>query len=204
MDLLRAALGSLALALLCLAAGFFWGRETAPEPEVRYIDRPVKSGSLDLSGAIPKSSLEPPKITLKYVFIPLGDSVETKGVLGPETEAVDTLQSLWETARDWNTLRSYRQTLFDNPEDGRMEVSFTVQYNRPGEVQWDYAPVPMKVIRDTRKKDLSPFIRASASTLGTAGIGGGLRVKSWALDISYLRDFRHRQNGAAIGVSYSF
>lgn len=204
MDLLRAALGSLALALLCLAAGFFWGRGTAPEPEVRYIDRPVKSGSLDLSGAIPKSSLEPPKITLKYVFIPLGDSVETKGVLDPETEAVDTLQSLWETARDWNTLRSYRQTLFDNPEDGRMEVSFTVQYNRPGEVQWDYAPVPMKVIRDTRKKDLSPFVRASASTLGTAGIGGGLRVKSWALDISYLRDFRHRQNGAEIGVSYSF
>lgn len=204
MDLLRAALGSLALALLCLAAGFFWGRRTAPEPEVRYIDRPVKSGSLDLSGAIPKSSLESPKITLKYVFIPLGDSVETKGVLGPETEAVDTLQSLWETARDWNTLRSYRQTLFDNPEDGRMEVSFTVQYNRPGEVQWDYAPVPMKVIRDTRKKDLSPFVRASVSTLGTAGIGGGLRVKSWALDISYLRDFRHQQNGAAIGVSYSF
>ena len=85
-----------------------------------------------------------------------------------------------------------------------MEVSFTVQYNRPGEVRWDYAPVPMKVIRDTRKKDLSPFVRASASTLGTAGIGGGLRVNSWALDISYLRDFRHRQNGAAIGVSYSF
>lgn len=204
MDLLRAALGSLALALLCLTAGFFWGRRTAPEPEVRYIDRPAKSGSLDLSEAIPKSSLEPPKITLKYVFIPLRDSVETKGVLAPETEAVDTLQSLWETARDWNTLRSYRQTLFDNPEDGRMEVSFTVQYNRPGEVQWDYAPVPMKVIRDTRKKDLSPFVRASASTLGTAGIGGGLRVKSWALDISYLRDFRHQRNGAAIGVSYSF
>lgn len=209
---MRTALSSLTLAAICLAAGFFWGRRTAPEPEVRYIDRPMKSGSLDLSGATPKSSLKPSKLSLKYVFIHSGDSVETRGVLSPETgmvltpetESVDTPQSLWETARDWNTLRTYRETLFDNPEDGRMEVSFTVQYNRPGRVQWDYAPVPMKVIRGTRKKDLSPFVRASASTLGTAGIGGGLRVKSWALDISYLRDFRHRQNGAAIGVSYSF
>lgn len=204
MDVLRTALGSLVLAAICLAAGFFWGRRTAPEPEVHYIERPGKSGSIDLSGAVPKSSLESPNTILKYVFIPSRDSVENRRVLGPETEAVDTLWSLWETARDWNTLRAYRQTLFDNPEDGRMEVSFTVQYNRPGEVQWDYTPVPMKVMRDTRKKELSPFVRVSASTLGTAGIGGGLRIGSWAFDASYLRDFQHQKNGAAIGISWSF
>ena len=212
MDLLRTALSSLTLAAICLAAGFFWGRRTAPEPEVRYIDRPMKSGSLDLSGATPKSSLKPSKLSLKYVFIHSGDSVETRGVLSPETgmvltpetESVDTPQSLWETARDWNTRRSYRQTLFDDPDNGRMEVSFTVQYNRPGEVQWDYAPVPIKVICDTRKKKLSPFVRMSVSTLGTAGIGGGLRVGSWAFDASYLVDFRGRRNGAEVGVSYYF
>lgn len=216
MDVLRMALGSLALAAICLVAGFFWGRRTAPEPEVCYIERPVKSGSIDLSGVTPKSSLKPSlkpsELSLKYVFIHLRDSGETKGVLSPETDrvsrpqtaGVDTLQSLWETARDWNTLRTYRETLFDNPEDGRMEVSFTVQHNRPGRVQWDYAPVPMKVIRGTRKRELSPFIRVSASTLRTAGIGGGLRVGSWAFDASYLRDFQHQKSGVAIGVSWSF
>lgn len=204
MDVLKTALSSLALAFACLAVGFFLGRKTVPEPEIRYVERPRNSGSLDFSKLTPKTSLEASKPLLKYVFIPLADSVETRGALGPKTEARDTLSSLWETVKDWNTLRSYSQTLFDDPDNGKLDLSFTVQYNKPGEIHWNYAPVPMKIIRDTRKKELSPFIRASVSTLGTAGIGGGIRGKSWAFDVSYLRDFQHQRNGAAIGVSYSF
>lgn len=204
MDVLKTALGLLALAFVCLMAGFFLGRKTVPEPEIRYVERPQSSGSLDFSKLSPKTSIEATKPLLKYVFIPLADSVETKGVLGPKSEALDTLSSLWETAKDWNTLRTYNETLFDDPDNGKLDLSFTVQYNKPGEVHWNYAPVPMKIVRATRETRLSPFIRVSASTLGTAGVGGGLRVGSWAFDASYLRDFQHQRNGAAIGVSYSF
>lgn len=204
MDVLKTALRLLALAFACLVAGFFLGRKTVPEPEIRYVERPQNSGSLDFSRLSPKTSLEAPKPLLKYVFIPLADSVESRGVLGPKSEALDTLSSLWETAKDWNTLRTYNETLFDDPDNGKLDLSFTVQYNKPGEVHWNYAPGAMKIVHNPRNKKMSPFVRVSVSTLGTAGIGGGLRVGSWAFDTSWLRDFQRQKNGVSVGVSYSF
>lgn len=202
MDLLRKSVLVLLALALSFGAGVFIGHG-GRQTEVRYVTRPTISGKVEGIDLQPKTPLERPKKEWVYVFVPSPDSLKNEGVLDPEKAGIDTLKTLWTTVGDWNKKREYAQILFDTPELGRMELLATVQHNKLTGAQWNYTPVARTIYKDGGKS-MKPFVRASGSTLGYFGIGGGLQFKKWSVDISYLNSFVGGQKGLEFGVIYSF
>ncbi|QIK61485.1 hypothetical protein G7050_17190 [Dysgonomonas sp. HDW5A] len=55
----------------------------------------------------------------------------------------DTINGKIDTAgiiADWVLKRDYRQTLFDN-NNGKLDIDFTVQYNKPSDLRYFYIPI---------------------------------------------------------------
>ena len=210
MDLLKRIVFALALAIVAGAIGYVWGRQDAPEPEVRYVTKNSVSGGLDLSNLAPIEAISPPKSSLKWVYIPPEEKAQNEGVLGPKTPGdslqIDTLGSVRATIEDWNTRRTYSRTLFSDVENGTLDLSFSVQYNRPQQFDWSYTPPATPVVIPKPKKTTlwGPYLRASVNTLGGVGVGAGVFINHVGVDVSYLHDFRGQSSGIGIGVIYKF
>ena len=210
MDVLKRIVFALALVIVAGAIGYVWGRHDAPKPEVRYITKNTVSGGLDLSNLAPIETISPPKSTLKWIYIPIEEKAQNEGVLGPKTPGdspqIDTLESIRATVEDWNTLRTYSRTLFSDAKNGTLDLIFSVQYNRPQQFEWSYTPPVTPVVTVSRKKATTwgPYLRASANTLGSAGVGAGIFINHVGIDVSYLHDFRGRSSGIGVGVIYKF
>lgn len=203
MDILKYCLNTLLLACVFTGIGFLWGKSKRSDPVVTYVERPRIGGKTDLWSLLPKTSIEPGEKEIQYVFMPLRDSVRNRGVLGRENEGIDTLQAMKATVLDWNTRRDYSHTLFDDPEIGKMDLTFSIQYNKLGDLEWGFTPV-QKIVNPAPSPRLSPFVRASVTTLGVVGLGGGVRSGAWGFDLSIIRDTHRGQNGVELGIAYSF
>lgn len=210
MDVLKRIVFALALAIVAGTIGYVWGRHDAPEPEVRYITKNTVSGGLDLSNLAPIEAISPPKSSLKWIYIPPEEKAQNEGVLGPKTPGdspqIDTLESIRATVEDWNTLRTYSRTLFSDAENGTLDLSFSVQYNKPQQFDWAYTPpaTPVVVTKPKKATTWRPYLRASANTLGGVGVGAGIFISHVGVDVSYLHDFRGRFSGIGVGVIYKF
>lgn len=103
--------------------------------------------------------------------------------------------------RDWITERQYQLTLFDSPELGKFTIYPTVQYNKLQPVRYEFVPI-QKIQYKTPV--WQPFFSASYSTMGYAGVGGGLFYHNIGLEYQYLKGLKNIDNGHIIGLKYKF
>jgi hypothetical protein len=109
-------------------------------------------------------------------------------------EVVDTAAII----RDYELKRSYQTQLFDN-QYGRLGVSLSMQYNRLGELSYEFIPVTRVLYRE---RVWRPFVFASYGSLGFIGLGGGLYYNSWGIGVQYVTDLKG--NGFGVSVYRSF
>lgn len=119
--------------------------------------------------------------------VPIG-SVEP----GPERDA-----AIEAALVDWNTKRSYSGELFNDPRAGKLKYNFDVQFNRAGEIGYQFEPAPAPKPR-TR---LRPTIGGEYYTNGQYTFGGGVQYGAFGLNVRALRLPKSAEGrGLALGV----
>jgi hypothetical protein len=171
---------------VCLAAGliggFITGRKTIKET-IKYVREEAVTGTIERIEPVridmPETSVLPSRIDTVFV-----DKVMYT------REIVDTAAII----ADYEIKRSYATQLFDN-QYGKLNLSLSTQYNRLGNVSYEFIPVTKMVYRE---RVWRPFAMVSFSSLGTVGLGGGMFYKSAGLGVQYVTDFK--RNGIGISV----
>ena len=171
---------------ICLVAGFFIGRKTISTEVTAYIPQKPISGHII---PVPVSESKP-----KNPELPMRDTVYLPG--DPVIQVVDTAKII----EDYQLLRKYSEMLFDN-EYGSFKLNSEVQYNKLQVTDYKFIPI-QKVTTISKKKVFTPYIRASYSTLGHLGAGGGIYYYDLGIDIQYQTDFNKK--GIEIGTNYKF
>ena len=78
-----------------------------------------------------------------------------------DVPTVDREGTLKSTIEDWNLIRDYKRTLFDN-ESGKLAVELSVQYNELKHLTYAYTPVRERVMI-VKKSVWVPFVSASST-----------------------------------------
>jgi hypothetical protein len=177
---------------LCLAigtvAGFLAGRRTVERLEtVRYVKETPVTGKIEL--------LEPFKVEIPSlpVLLTRMDTVYVDRVVYTR-EVVDTAGII----ADYELRRLYKTRLFDN-QYGKLDLSLSAQYNRLGDLSYEFTPVTRIVYRE---KDWRPFVSVMYRSLGYIGAGGGLYYKSLGVSVQYVTDLK--RNGVSVGIYKAF
>ena len=109
---------------------------------------------------------------------------------------VDREGTLKSTIEDWNLIRDYKRTLFDN-ESGKLSVDFIVQYNELQRLSYSFTPMH-KEITIVKKRVFEPFISASFYSNTSFSAGGGFFYHELGFRMEYSYD------GLNFGVMYKF
>lgn len=111
---------------------------------------------------------------------------------GPERDAAINAALI-----DWNTKRSYKGTLFDDKNIGTLTYVFDVQFNRAGQIDYRFEPVPIKKQR-TR---LRPTVGGEYYTNGQYAFGGGVQYGAFGINVRALKQPKTvPEDGFAFGV----
>lgn len=119
---------------------------------------------------------------------------------GPPT--LDTIASLWNTARDWNAQRTYADTLFQSDTLGVLSYTASVQYNTLSSLSWAYTPRVKTEYRTESR--IRPFFSARVNTLGQASAGFGTFIGRYGIEAAYVKDFSAQRDGLSVGVFMGF
>ncbi len=122
-----------------------------------------------------------------------------------QTEIRYILQTVDTTAiiADYIKKRSYELTVFDNKEQGCLQLFPTVQYNTLTGLNVEYTPV-IRQTTITKQKVWTPFLGASYSTFNYVGIGAGIFYHNIGLEYQYQRDYLKAVDGHEIGIKCRF
>jgi hypothetical protein len=177
---------------LCLAvgtvAGFLAGRRTVERTEtVRYAKETPVTGKIEL--------LEPVKIEIPSlpVLLTRMDTVYVDRIAYTR-EVIDTAAII----ADYELRQLYKTQLFDN-QYGKLDLSLSTQYNRLGDLSYEFTPVTKIVYRE---KDWRPFVSVTYGSLGYIGAGGGLYYKYLGVSVQYVTDLK--RNGICVGIYKAF
>lgn len=175
----------LLLILIAFAVGFFSGRATIREKEiVTHVEGETVYGSLNPDFLTVKKEFKGDIKFLPYIFW--------------KSDIPDTAKIV----EDFIVKREYQFNVFDN-ENGKLEVSPTVQYNRLQAFDYTFTPIKT-IITKIDKPVFVPFISASYNSFGIAGIGGGVFIKNTGIEYNYLyRPFDSR-SGHMLGIKVKF
>jgi hypothetical protein len=182
--------------LLCCAvclvigtvAGFFAGRRTVERAEsVRYIKEMPVAGTI---GTIEPVRVEIPSLPVLLTRI---DTVYVDRIAYMR-EVVDTAGIIV----DYELRRLYKTQLFDN-QYGKLDLSLSAQYNRLGDLSYEFTPVTKVVYRD---KAWRPFVSVTYGSMGYIGAGGGLYYKSVGVCLQYVTDLK--RNGVCVSFYKAF
>ena len=169
-------------------AGFFAGRRFSEKTEtIKYVREPAVTGTV--------TPLNPVKVEVPDIaWLPTRtDTVYVDQVMYAR-QVVDTAAII----ADYELKRSYAMPLFDN-NYGKLSLSLSTQYNRLGEVSYEFIPITKIVYRE---RTWRPFVDVSYSTFGYVGGGAGIFYKSTGIGIQYQTDFK--RNGLGIRLVKTF
>jgi hypothetical protein len=178
------------IATVCLATGFFAGRctrETVTKTE--YVKGEPVSGTV--------SNIEPiftekPEISTLPVRI---DTIFVNNIQYV-AQKVDTSTII----REYELKRYYATTLF-NDQYGKLDVSFSTQYNKVSDLKYDFTPVT--IVRTVeRERIFTPFVEVSYNTMKQVGIGGGIFYRDIGVQVRYVTNFKAK--GLDLAVMYKF
>ncbi len=187
----------LILILIVFTAGFFVGRCTiTKEEKVEHVQGETVYGSLNPDFLTVKKEFKGDVKFLPYIFLK-SDTIKIHDI-----EYISTIPDTAKIVEDFIVKREYQFNVFDN-ENGKLEVSPTVQYNRL--LAFDYSFTPIKtVITKIDKPVFVPFLSASYSSFGIAGIGGGFFIKNTGIEYNYLHRPIDNQSGHMLGIKFKF
>ena len=171
----------------CLVIGFFLGRNSTEVKEtVRYV--PGETIRDTITRFVPDTVYLAGELRYKYKY-------KTDTVYR-DVPVVDRDETIKETVKDWNLIRDYNRTLFDN-ESGKLSVALSLQYNELQNLSYSFTPMH-KEITIVKKRVFVPFVSASFFANNTFSVGGGF--------FYYNLGFRAEwaANGFSLGVMYKF
>ena len=179
-------------ALLLFLLGIYVGKKTTPEKintVIEYVEGEPIHDTLDPIIIYEKAPID----TLKIIQQCVKDGIYAE--LFPEKikYITDTLffekEDTTKILADWATLRQYDETLFDSDTLGVMKLKTYVQYNRLGNIVYDFTPMTKTVTNTVYKtRVFLPYIGAGLSRLPSYSLEGGFFIKqSWgfSLDVNY-------------------
>ena len=187
----------LILILIAFAAGFFAGRYTIEKEEIiEHVPGETTYGSLNPDFLTVKKEFKGNVKFLPYIFLK-SDTVKIHDI-----EYISTIPDTAKIVEDFIVKREYQFNVFDN-ENGKLEVSPTVQYNRLQSFDYSFAPIKT-VITKIDKQVFVPFLSASYNSFGIAGIGGGVFIKNTGIEYNYLYRPIDNQVGHMVGIKFKF
>jgi hypothetical protein len=174
--------------VLCLVigtvGGFLAGRRTVERAEsVRYVKEMPVAGTI---GTIEPVRVEIPALPVLLTRI---DTVYVDRIAYTRA-VVDTAGII----ADYELRRLYETRLFAN-QYGKLDLSLSTQYNRLGNLSYEFTPVTKVVYQERAWK---PFVSVTYGSPGYAGVGAGLYYKSVGVSLQYVTDLKRN------GVSVSF
>ena len=113
-----------------------------------------------------------------------------------DVPVIDREATITATVEDWNRIREYRRTLFDN-ENGRLSLDLKVQYNELQKLSYAFTPL-QKQTSIVKKREFEPFVSASFLANNTFSVGGGFFYYNLGFRAEY------STNGLNFGVLYRF
>lgn len=171
----------------CLVIGFFLGRMNVREKEVaKYVQGATIRDTI--TRFVPDTVRLSGEVCYKYKY-------KTDTVY-KDVPVVDRDETIKATLEDWNLIRDYKRTLFDN-ESGRLSVDLSVQYNELQKLVYSFTPLH-KEITIVKKRMFVPFISASFYVNNSFSVGGGFFYH----DIGLRMEWATR--GLNLGVMYKF
>lgn len=175
------------LVIVCLFIGFVVGRQTSKE---KVITRQVKGETIrdTITHFIPDTVYLAGELKYKYVY-----KIDT---VYKDVPVVDRDETIKATLEDWNLIRNYKRTLFDN-ESGKLTVALSVQYNELQKLSYTFTPMH-KETTIVKKRIFVPFVSASYFGNVTFSIGGGFFYHDLGFRAEYAID------GLNFGIMYKF
>ncbi|NCD10485.1 MAG: hypothetical protein EOL98_13935 [Negativicutes bacterium] len=187
----------LLLILIAFAAGYFIGKATTSNGEiVKQVKGETVYGSLNPDFLTVKKEFKGDIKFLPYIFWK-SDTIRVS-----ETEYISTIPDTAKIIEDFITKREYQFNVFNN-EQGVLDISQSIQYNRLQSFRYTYTPINTeKIIRE--KQLFTPFLSASYNTFGIAGVGGGFFIKNTGVEYNYLYQPFDNQSGHMVGIKFKF
>ena len=173
--------------MVCLAIGFFLGRMNIKEKEVtRYVQGETIRDTI--TRLVPDTIYLTGELKYKYVY--------KTDTIYRDVPTVDRDETIKATIEDWNLVRDYRRTLFDN-ESGKLSIDLSVQYNELQKLSYSFTPIQKQtVVR--KERVLEPFISVSILCPNSFSFGGGFFYHNLGFRAEWA------QNGLIFGVLYKF
>ena len=113
-----------------------------------------------------------------------------------DVPVVDRNETIKATVEDWNLIRKYKKTLFDN-ESGRLSVDLAVQYNELQKLSYSFTPIQKQTVVK-KERVFEPFVSASVLDFDFFSLGGGFFFH----DIGLRAEWGF--NGLNFGLLYKF
>lgn len=178
---------SIVSVFVCLFIGFVAGRQTIKE---KVITKHVKGGTIrdTVTQLIPDTVYLTGELKYKYIY--------KTDTIYRDVPVIDRKATMAATVEDWNKVREYRRTLFDN-ENGKLSFDLKVQYNELQGLSYSFTPM-YKETTIVKKKVFVPFISASILNMSSFSIGGGLFYH----DLGFRAEYS--STGLNLGVLYKF
>ena len=182
------------LAVLIFLLGLYIGRNnySPSDPMIKYLPGDIITDSIPYP--------EPYEVLVtKYVKLPT--IIDTVFVNGDTVfvESVDTVAIV----NDYALKRNYKEVLFDNDTVGYLMVNSSVQYNKMASMGYKFSPVT-KQIELIKEPLFTPYIIGTYSNLGYVGIGGGIYIKNFGVQLKYLNNLELSNQGWEFGIVRSF
>jgi hypothetical protein len=180
----------IAIGIMCVVAGFFTGRctqETVTKTE--YIRGEPVSGIISniepVTTEAPVTSTLPVKIDTIFVnsICYVVQSVDTSAII-----------------REYELKRFYSETLFNN-QYGKLDVSFSSQYNRVSDLKYDFMPI-VTVRTVEVERVFTPFVSLSYNTFNKVSFGAGVFYRKIGAKVRYMTDLKEK--GLEFSMLYKF
>lgn len=193
--------------LLSFIGGFFAGRSKKDViTKTEYVRGKTIHDTVPAFDLNPYHSEIPdnPVLPKKQVRIPVlaqsgGTAIIHDSIPYEVVQVVDTTKII----QEYITENSYRNTLFDNKEHGKLTINQKIQFNRIKEMNYDFEPVE-KIITKERKRTFVPYIGLGYNNFNQANVNGGFFIKNTGVQASYIYDVDAKKKGVGLGVVFKF
>ncbi len=174
-----------------LIIGFFIGRSTIKEGEVKYVKGDIVRDTVPVPYPV---EVEVPK----YIKLPMKKDTLWVDKVRYITEHIDTATII----KDYIIERTYSLKVFDDM-NGKLDATAKVGYNKLLGFSYDYTPLQKHVIIK-EKKLFTPFVSGSYHTYKALGVGGGVFIKDLGVEYLYNVSLGDIPNYHTIGLKVKF
>lgn len=178
--------------LLLIIVSFFVGRSTISISEkTKFIKGETVHKTITKDSLIYKESIpQKPELPLRPIIIYKDSSKH-------EVLIIDTAKIISE----YTYRRTYKPTLFDDKENGKLKLGIAIQYNKIDSIGYEFTPVT-KEITKTIERIFTPFIQVTYNSFGYIETGGGIYYHDIAIQGNYITNFNEK--GFSIGMNIKF